>query len=451
MGNFFNSKIRHIDKLTKHKMIPPKTKITIVLNKNKTKIRGYLKKIREILDINSYLEFGTLLKQDFCFLLDILYSDYPNREYEVLFISGLNEFVDEFQLNLNPTFEKVLANWGNLDSDRKTRILSYTTDKVKDQNYFNSIKFIVKKDENTIIKDLTILIIDIVSDLVDIDNHLDQKESESLERIKEIIGVSLSLKEFDFKNYLDSKLIEYSIKNDDKFINSPSELKKLIIDNQKLIFEIEKKYVHDFLKIHTFLKIKNEQVLRTFKSLNENTLTKKTIDSISLLLFEQLNSYNTIYYYSLNMIVSLLNEDLFTFYQVYDEFDELGVFKNKFEREMSESFSDLKDKMDELKTDVVKKLSIIENQLEKVIQGINQVNENLSNIVSNLVQIEQSISDGFNSLNHNLQNNFDTLNKNLNNGLNNINSTVSAGNLINAIGVYQTYKINKNTRSLRSN
>jgi len=368
-----------------------------------------------------------------------------------LFISGLNEFVDEFQLNLNPTFEKVLANWGNLDSDRKTRILSYTTDKVKDQNYFNSIKFIVKKDENTIIKDLTILIIDIVSDLVDIDNHLDQKESESLERIKEIIGVSLSLKEFDFKNYLDSKLIEYSIKNDDKFINSPSELKKLIIDNQKLIFEIDKKYVHDFLKIHTFLKIKNEQVLRTFKSLNENTLTKKTIDSISLLLFEQLNSYNTIYYYSLNMIVSLLNEDLFTFYQVYDEFDELGVFKNKFEREMSESFSDLKDKMDELKTDVVKKLSIIENQLEKVIQGINQVNENLSNIVSNLVQIEQSISDGFNSLNHNLQNNFDTLNKNLNNGLNNINSTVSAGNLINAIGVYQTYKINKNTKSLRSN
>ena len=175
----------------------------------------------------------------------------------------------------------------------------------------------------------------------------------------------------------------------------------------------------------------------------------KTIDSLSALIIEQVNSYNIVYYYSLNMLVGLLEGNYVVFYELYEEFDELGIFKNKFEKDLTTTLTDIKEELKTMRVDIVKKLTIIESQLEKVVAGINQINQNLNEVINGLIHVEESISNGFNSLNHTLDSNFNDLNTNLSNGLEKLNSTVAFGNLINAIGAYQLYKVNKNTKSLR--
>ena len=429
-------------------MIPTKTKITVLLNKYKGLITEFLIKTDSKLGKELNRQFSSYLKNDLCFILGYLYSDYSNYEYELLFISGLNDIVDEFRLGANLNFDRILSNWDNLSYDKKSDFLGITKDKIEFQDFLYSVIFLSKNDDGLNLVELKKLLYNISVDLTDIDNYVDSNESDKIVEIKNLIEESVNSKDFDYNKYTTTKLESLSI-NKLENIYKPSDLKNLIIENQKTIKEIDKNYLKNFLKIHKFLEIKHSQVEKSFESLNDSITSKKIIDDFSVLLLEQIFSYNVIYYYSLNMITSLLNQNFVTFYEVYEEFDELGVFKNKFERELSESLTDLNKNINDFKSDVVLKLSIIENRLEKVINGINQVNKNLSNVISNLVQIEESISSGFNSLNHTLESNFNNLNNNLNDGLNKINSSISTGNLINFIGAYQLYKINKNTSSLR--
>ena len=120
---------------------------------------------------------------------------------------------------------------------------------------------------------------------------------------------------------------------------------------------------------------------------------------------------------SLNMVVSLVDDDRITFYEIYETFDNLNVFSSNHEKEVS------------------MKLNNIENKLEDVIQSINEMEINICNELMNLQFISEDISEGINGLSK---------------GLSEINSSIQTNNLLTGIQTYQLYKINKNTRGLRN-
>ncbi|MDC0956593.1 hypothetical protein OAS44_01835 [Flavobacteriaceae bacterium] len=431
-------------------MIPTTTKIPVLINQYNPRLKKLFAEIDKELDNSKSPEFTKLLKNDLCFLLYYFYSDYKNFEYETLFITCINDVINEIKFDYSINYLRVLGQWKNLDTDKREQFLSITKSNIVPQNNFSSIGFLSNKASVKTVNLIKSLLIKISEDLINSDNNIDELEEKRFKELNDIIRKSSEpIDNNDIAEYIQEKFKEASLRNSEDLVEKPSKIKQLIISNQNKIVEADKRYVLDFLKIHNFLNIKNQQIIKTVETLNKDVKVFKTIDSLSTLIIEQVNSYNIVYYYSLKMLVGLLEGNYVLFYELYEEFDELGIFKNKFEKDLTTTLTDIKEELKTMRVDIVKKLAIIESQLEKVVSGINQINHNLNEVVNGLINIEKSISNGFNSLNHTIDSNFNDLNTNLTNGLENLNSTVGFGNMINAISAYQLYKVNKNTKSLR--
>jgi hypothetical protein len=431
-------------------LIPTTTKISVLINQYNSKLKELFAEIDKELNTSLSSDFAKLLKNDLGFLLHHFYYDYKSFEYETLFIICINSIIDEIKFDVRINYTRLLGQWKSLSDDKKSRILLLAESNILPQNNFGSIEFLTNKASKETVRKVKKLLIDISEDLIYSDNHVDELEEERFKELNKLISESNEpVNDNDIAEYIQEKFKEASLSNSKNLVESPYKIKHLILSNQNKIAELDNRYVLDFLKIHKFLKIKHEQIIKSQEAINKDAKVFKTIDNLSTLIIEQVYSYNIVYYYSLNMLVGLLERNYVVFYEFYEEFDDLGIFKNKFEKDLSITLTDIKEELKTMKVDIVKRLNIIENQLGEVIAGINQINNNLNEVVNNLISIEESISTGFNSLNHTVDSNFNELNTNLSNNLDKLNSTIGFGNLINAISAYQLYKVNKNTKSLR--
>ena len=430
-------------------MIPIKTKLIVIINKVKPETKNLLDKIKNELTEIEFKLFTIHLKDDLCFLLHHFYSDYSNSyEYETLLVSSINNLINSFSGFSHFDYISLIGKWNNLTEERKDIFLATTVERIKTQNQLESIIYLKKVKSEKLQKLASNFITFIAKILIETDNIILDDEKDKLKDLNDIIKLSkFRINDDQYKKYIKDKFLKLSLENNNSnVVVHPSELKNLIIKSQKEIIQFDKKYLKDLLMIYNFLIVKHEQIIKSLDTINNNITVFETIDKLSELINEQVNSYNIIYYYAMHMIVNIKDENYFIFYEVHQEFDELGIFKNKFEKELTSNITDLNIELKNLRFDVVKKLSIIENQLNHVINGIDKINKNLNDIITNLATIEESISKGFNSLNHNISENFNQLNKNLTDGLSEINSSIGVGNLINAIGAYQMYKVNKNTK-----
>ena len=81
------------------------------------------------------------------------------------------------------------------------------------------------------------------------------------------------------------------------------------------------------------------------------------------------------------MINSLINNDLIKFYEIYEVFDNLGVFDSKWERSLLESIKD------------------INQNINQVVSNINKLNQNImegfQGLSYDLHSIDNSLTDGF--------------------------------------------------------
>ena len=125
------------------------------------------------------------------------------------------------------------------------------------------------------------------------------------------------------------------------------------------------------------------------------------------------------------MITSLVNDDLITFYEIYEEFDKVEVFQSNHE------------------TLVLNELKSINEQSSTMIKKFDEfmyrVNEFENSMVDSLGQLSYTTSQGFSNLS-----------SSIGSELRSINSSIGFNNLLTGIQTYQMYKINKNTKSLRS-
>ena len=186
----------------------------------------------------------------------------------------------------------------------------------------------------------------------------------------------------------------------------------LLKKHQKSIVEVDRNYVQQFVKVSSYLKTKKGNIQSIFNSIKD-TPNQEVLNEYVEILKGEIHTYNLILFNSLNMIVSLVEDDMITFYEIHEMFDGINMFDSKHEKDVSQ------------------KLTNIGDGLESLMYEIRDMGNQISNSIDELSYVTEES------------------NQQLNEQLSEIDSTMKAGNLINAINTYQNYKNNKNTKSLR--
>ena len=185
---------------------------------------------------------------------------------------------------------------------------------------------------------------------------------------------------------------------------------KLVKKHQSKIIEIDRSYIQQFVRISNYQKQKRKNLQSIFESINI-TKDQKELSSQVELLKEQIHSYELLLFHSLNMVISLVEDDMFTFYEIYESFDKLEIFNSNHENEVS------------------KRLINIEGGIYSLMTSIRQMEQNIIGQLGYLTYITQ---DSFNQLSNNVTRELES-----------INSLISINNLLSGINAYQTYKLRK--------
>jgi hypothetical protein len=125
----------------------------------------------------------------------------------------------------------------------------------------------------------------------------------------------------------------------------------LLKKHQKSIIKIDRNYVHQFVKVSSYLKAKEKNIQSIFNSIKD-TPTRDVLNEYVELLRDDINSYNLTLLNSLNMIVSLVEDDMITFYEIHEMLDTLNMFDSKHEKDISRKLTNIgdgfKDLMDQV-------------------------------------------------------------------------------------------------------
>jgi len=288
---------------------------------------------------------------------------------------------------------------------------------------------------------------------------LELEEKESLQKEK----YSILLKELD----TDGNGIIDLVEGDD--------YGKILKLNQDKIIEINRDYIKQFVQISNYLKTKrkslqsmyeqlvicvNEGVieksleetlriglkkgkkLECVKKINEITglgimkskdivdkyFANETIDHTTTYLQpldkEQITEYieilkddghifNLLLVQSITMVQSLINNDMITFYEIYERLDQLNMFDSKHEK------------------DIKKLLGEINNSLDDIMNEIRELGQDIVSSIGDLSFITEETG------------------QLVQEGLDSVNSSIQTNNLLTGIQTYQMYKINQNTKSLK--
>jgi hypothetical protein len=168
-----------------------------------------------------------------------------------------------------------------------------------------------------------------------------------------------SLKNFLFMSNLNDFMLE--VYYEPKFIEIKSKLNigldgdlvlvenvfdKLLVAKQNDISEIDKNHIHKFVRLSSYFKDKQENIHNYFKILQSWSKFDFVLNAENLQ--EQIFNYEHMLFHGVNMIVSLLDNDQVTFYEIYEVFDKENLFNSNWENEVSKKLSNIEDKMDDL-------------------------------------------------------------------------------------------------------
>ena len=184
----------------------------------------------------------------------------------------------------------------------------------------------------------------------------------------------------------------------------------LLKKHQNSIVEIDRNYVQQFVKISSYLKTKKGNIQSIFNSIKD-TPNQEVLNRYVEILKDEIHTYNLILFNSLNMIVSLVEDDMITFYEINEMFDTLNMFDSKHEKDVSQ------------------KLTNIGDGLKDLMYEVSRIGDKITNAIGELNYITEES------------------NKQLNEQLSEIDSTLKVGNLINTINTYQNYKTKRNLNS----
>jgi len=281
-------------------------------------------------------------------------------------------------------------------------------------NYLNTNsdnEFLI--DRNKFLDNISTLILNFYTNVIKVEI---QKEIESNKRSVEMMKLKEKEdieKEIQRKIKLEENKLSV-ISELDKDSNNEVDLvddeifNKILFNNQKNIIEIDKNYIQKFVKISMYLKTKRSNIQNIFITIKD-TKNEKDLNELVNLLKNQVHTYDLLVFHSISMITSLVESDLISFYQIYECFDQLGVFNSNWENEVS-------------------------NKLTNIGDGI-------KDLMYSIYQMENKIVNSIGKLTYVTQSSYNNLNLSIINQLRNINSSLDYSNYMTKIQNYKMFDI----------
>ena len=158
---------------------------------------------------------------------------------------------------------------------------------------------------------------------------------------------------------------------------------------------------------------KARQVLIPDDMALEELLNNSNISEYLEILKDDCHIFNLILVQSITMVQSLINNDMITFYEIYEKLDQLNMFDSKHEK------------------DIKKLLGEVNNSLDDVMKEIRNVGQDIVSSVGELSFITEEMG------------------QLVQEGLDSVNSSIQTNNFLTGVQTYQMYKINQNTKGLR--
>jgi len=208
---------------------------------------------------------------------------------------------------------------------------------------------------------------------------------------------------------------------------------KLLNLNQKKIIQEDKVYIQNFVKISSYLKTKRTNIQNLFHSI-KNTSYENELEELVGLLKNQVYTYELLVFNSINMVVSLVDSEYITFYEIYECFDQLGVFNSNWETEVFNNLEKINNSIEQVNLSIIKLNNNISRNLHELMYSIYHMENKIVNSVSNLSYVTQ---DSFRNLTFSVEKQ-----------LGSIDSSIKFNNLLTGIQTYQMYKINQNTKRI---
>jgi len=209
--------------------------------------------------------------------------------------------------------------------------------------------------------------------------------------------------------------------------NENNEFNKLLDKNQTVIQQKDEKYLHNFVRLKRYIISKRLNILSIIEILKK-TSYDKDFEFTKGIIENEIHLYKSVFTYSIVMLLSLKDNKMITFFDIYETLDRLKIFNSNWENEVSQ---DLK-KIDE---------SIIENG--------KLISEKFDQVINSIYEVGKNITDSIEILSSEINSSIQELNNDINSELKNIDSSIKFNNLLTGISTYQLYKINKNNKSLR--
>ena len=247
--------------------------------------------------------------------------------------------------------------------------------------------------------------------------YIDDVKKEKIEVEKEV--KSLVKSEFDLDENGELDVIE-----------GDNIVMDLIQKNQKEIGEFDHKIIQNLVKLNNFLNVKKENLTKLFNVLKK-VETKKDLKEVINSLKMSIENYQLLLVHSINMIVSIKIKEYVTYYELYENFDKMGVFNSEFENQLSSKLDELSGKL----SNISGKLSSIISSLDNINFSINQNGRKTRESIRKLTYVTSS--------------SFKSLQSSVTKELSSIRDGVGLNNLLTGINTYQLYKLNQNTKSLR--
>tara|TARA_B100001057_G_scaffold492658_1_gene585487 strand:+ start:96 stop:1568 length:1473 start_codon:yes stop_codon:yes gene_type:complete len=233
------------------------------------------------------------------------------------------------------------------------------------------------------------------------------------------------------KKSVQSKIKKVILENFDKNNNGELDILEgdnLVIDllekNESIIVEFDHKIIQDIVKLNQFLIMKKENLIKIFEFLKKIE-TKNEMDNILETFKLSIDNYQSLLIHSINMITSVKEKKLSTYYEIRTCFDKLNVFNSNWENEVS------------------KKLTQIDSKMSQMI-------DLLKELTSTVRSLEITTQESFDKLSYITKSSFKNLQNSVTKELSSVRDGIELNNLITGINTYQLYTLNKNTKSLRS-
>ena len=224
------------------------------------------------------------------------------------------------------------------------------------------------------------------------------------------------------KDRLNNKIINFISKYDQDGnglvdITESDTFDKIIKKHQEKIIEVDNKYIQKFVKISKFIKTRSDEINEIILHLKK-IKNNQELNDFKIVFEQMIKSYNLIQVHSLNMVSSLLEKDMITFYEIYEMFDSLDIFNSKWERDLTNNLLNLNEKI----SNVSKSLGTINHTNQILVSGISKLSYNINSMK--------------NSVNKQLED---------------VNSSLNFNNLLTVVNTYQLHSQNKKLSKLTKN